>query len=46
VFFGHRNHNTASGLDHSDLKTTSDYLEELTRYENAYAGQLEDEFGI
>src|SRR5947209_9605030 len=46
IIQGHRNHNTASGLGHSNLKTMSDYLEELTSYENAYASQLEDEFGI
>jgi site-specific recombinase XerD len=34
------------GLGHSNLKTTSDYLEELLAYENPYARTLEDEFGI
>ncbi len=34
------------GLGHSNLKTTSDYLEEQLGYENAYARDLEDEFGI
>ncbi len=34
------------GLGHSNVKITSDYLDELTGYENAYAGQLEEEFGI
>lgn len=32
------------GLGHSNLKTTSDYLNEQLGYENAYATQLEDEF--
>ncbi len=34
------------GLGHSNLKTTSDYLEELSAYENPYASALEDMFGI
>ena len=34
------------GLGHSNLKTTSDYLEEQLGYTNAYARDLEDEFGI
>lgn len=34
------------GLGHSNLKTTSDYLEEQLGYTNAYAHDLEDEFGI
>jgi integrase/recombinase XerD len=36
----------SKGLGHSNVKITSDYLDELTGYENAYATQLEDEFGI
>jgi integrase/recombinase XerD len=34
------------GLGHSNLKTTSDYLEEQLAYANPYARALEDEFGI
>lgn len=34
------------GLGHSNLKTTSDYLEELSAYENPYASALEEMFGI
>jgi site-specific recombinase XerD len=34
------------GLGHSNLKTTSDYLEDLAAYENPYAASLEDEWGI
>ncbi len=36
----------SKGLGHSNVKITSDYLDELTGYENAYATQLEEEFGI
>jgi len=36
----------SKGLGHSNVKITSDYLDELTGYENVYAAQLEDEFGI
>lgn len=34
------------GLGHSNLKTTSEYLEELSEYENPHASKLEDAFGI
>ena len=34
------------GLGHSNLKTTSDYMEEQLGYVNVYARDLEDEFGI
>lgn len=34
------------GLGHSNLQTTSVYLEEQLGYENPYASALEDEFGI
>jgi integrase/recombinase XerC len=34
------------GLGHSNLKTTSDYLEEHLGYENKYASTLESIFGI
>ena len=34
------------GLGHSNLKTTSDYLEEQLGYENAYASAIEDAFGM
>lgn len=34
------------GLGHSNLKTTSDYLEGQLGSTNAYAHNLEDEFGI
>ena len=34
------------GLDHSNLKITSDYVEEQLGYVNAHARDLEDEFGI
>jgi integrase/recombinase XerD len=34
------------GLGHSNLKTTSDYLEEQLGYENPFAEQLAEEFGI
>lgn len=34
------------GLGHSNLKTTSDYMEEQLGYENPYASSLEEEFGI
>jgi|SRR5579884_303491 len=33
-------------LGHSNLKTTSEYMEELLGNENPYAHDLEDEFGI
>jgi site-specific recombinase XerD len=36
----------SKGLGHSNVKITSDYLDELTGYENVYASQLEEEFGI
>ncbi len=36
----------SKGLGHSNVKITSDYLDELTGYENAHAAQLEEEFGI
>jgi len=36
----------SKGLGHSNFKITSDYLDELTGYENVYATQLEEEFGI
>ncbi len=34
------------GLGHSNLKITSDYMEEQLGYENPYASGLEDAFGI
>ncbi len=34
------------GLGHSNLKTTSDYMEEQLGYHNPYSRDLEDEFGI
>jgi site-specific recombinase XerD len=34
------------GLGYSNLKTTSDYLEEQPGYENPFAEQLAEEFGI
>jgi len=34
------------GLGHSNLKTTSDYLEEQLSHENPYVQVLEDEFGF
>jgi site-specific recombinase XerD len=34
------------GLGHSNLKTTSDYMDEQLGYENPYAGKLEDAYGI
>jgi integrase/recombinase XerC len=34
------------GLGHSNLKTTSDYMDEQLGNENPYAHDLEDEFGI
>ncbi len=33
-------------LGHSNIKITSDYPDELTGYENAYASKLEEEVGI
>lgn len=34
------------GLGHKNLKTTSDYMEEMLGYENPYAGKLEDAYGL
>jgi integrase len=34
------------GLGHKNLKTTSDYLEELLGYEDPYAAALAEDFGI
>jgi hypothetical protein len=34
------------GLGHASAHTTSLYMEELLGYQNAYARDLEDEFGI
>lgn len=34
------------GLGHKNLKTTSDYMEEVLGYENPYASKLEDAYGL